>query len=585
MTLPLRLRQRPQEPAHGALLRVCARNGRTVVSSFASSLGLQLRDALAGRAATRIAELAGLPVAATAWWSPVITAPERIVAVAGEELSLGDWSVASRRHCAHCLADDVLEAERMGLPPDWIASHRSWWDVRSIAACPIHRVELVDACPGCSSPLGWRDARRLACPRCRASLVADASPLDDPLGQYVAARLGVGEAERPPVLDPLPLRHAVRLCGRLGRAGMGGPSESSTAGVPAPAIGAEGFRRALIGARGLDDVFDGLVARRGHDAPEGLGGAYGWLHGEWLGTDDPTAGPYRKALRSHAVAHGVIAQDEDRLGVSPPPTINLTDAAAVAGVAVERMRRILDDAGAIPTGSRRGVPFALDPAVVGLVAKPRGAVRRAARETLGVGRTALMGLARAGRVALADEEVFRASAERLLADVERQLCAGSAPAGAVPLATAAVAASVTIVRVVEKLLQGCIPAWRGEEGVGLAGLLVRTIDLCPLRSRPDGYTGVTAARALGLHQQCVRALVRDGTLARGEDGLIASSELDAFRSRFVVGGELARERGCSPASLVARLASEGVQPAWPLETHRQAIFRRADLTRPSGTVH
>lgn len=585
MMIPLRLRYRRQEPGHGALLRLSARHSRHDVSSFATSLGVQLRYALAGHYSAQIAELAGLSSAAVAWWSPVISTSDRLVTISGEVLSLGDWSIARRRHCPECLLDDISEAQALGLPADWLASHRSIWDVRSIAACPQHGAALVDACHACGTPLGWRDPFRLICRNCRADLTARSTSLDDPLGRYVAARLGVGQSERPAVLDDLPLRHAVRLCGKLGRAGLDGMSQRNTAGVPALEFGTEGFRRALAGPFALTDVLDRLLARRAGNAADGLGAAYGWLHNDWLGTEDPTSEVYRKVMRDHAVANGVIAADEERLGASPPPTINLKQAAAGAGVAIERMRRILSRAGAIPAGSRRGVSFALDPAVLGLAGKPRGAVRRAARETLGVGRPALEGLAKAGMVDISDEDSFRATAGKLMAAVERQVCEGSAPRGTSSLSVATVAASVPMSRVVEKLLQGCIPAWRTGNASGLAAIVVRSADLCPLRARSDGFSGVLAAQALGVHPECVRALIRDETLLRGEDGLISEAALEKFKSDYVVGSELARERGRAPARLVADLAEAGIHPVWPLATHRQVIFRRSDLSGRGRTLH
>ncbi len=577
MTIPLRLRSRPQEPGHGALLRLAARNGRQVVSSFATTLGVQLRDALAGRYAEQIAELAGLSSAAVAWWSPVVSAPHRLVTIAGEVLSLGDWSIARRRHCPVCLLADVIEAQTLGLPAEWLASHRSIWDVRSIAACPHHGVALVDSCHACGTPLGWRDPHRLACSDCRADLTVPSARLDDPLGRYVAARLGVGQSERPSVLENLPLQHAVRLCGKLGRAGLDGAPHKNTAGVPTLEFGTEGFRRAIAGPEELTDILDRLLARRTGNTADGLGAAYGWLHNSWLGTEDPTTAAYRKVLRQHAVANGVIAADEERLGVSVPPTINLKQAAAGAGVAVERMRRILVRAGAIPPGSRRGVSFALDPSVVAMADRPKGAIRRAARETLGVGRPALIGLAGAGMLDMSDEDSFRASASTLMAAVNRQVCAGSAPCGATPLPVATVAAKIAMSRVVEVLLQGCIPAWRNGDAPGFAAIVVRTADLCPLRARPDGFTGVAAAQVLGVHPECIRALIRDETLLREEDGLISAAALAKFKSVYAVGSQIAKERRRSPASLVAELAEADIRPVWSLSTHRQAIFRRSDL--------
>lgn len=582
--LPLRLRERPFEPAHGCLLRLCARNGRVAVPSFGSSLGLSIRAALAGYHVSKVAELAGVPLTPLAWWSPVISTADRVVTIAGEELSLGDWTIATRRHCPECLRGDIRRAADLSMPVDWVASHRSWWDVRSIAACPEHGVALEDACSICEAPLQWRDARRLCCSGCRGDLLVASRPLDDPLGRYVAARLGAGTTERPAILEALPLRQVVRLCGKLGRAGLGTSDRSSPVGVPTSDVGAEGFRRALLGPTGLDDVFDLALAHRGADAPDGLSAAYGWIHDEWLGIGDPTAEPFREALRRHAVANGVIAEREERLGWTPPPTINLTRAASAAGVSFARMRRMLDDAGAIPSGSRRGVAFALDPDLVEFGAKPKAPLRRIGRDILGIGRTALAGLAKAGHLDLADAEALRASADALMSNVVRQLCAGAAPNGVKQLVTASVAASVPLARVIEALLQGCVPAWSAKAGVGLAGVLVRPSDLPPLRTRPGGFTGVTAAKALGLHQDCVRALIRDGVLERGPEGLIGPAALEGFRSEFVLGRDLARLQGCSPLRLTMALAAKGVEPAWPLATHRQAVFRRSDLDEPLGSA-
>lgn len=505
--------------------------------------------------------------------------------IAGEVLALGDWSIARRRHCPECLLADVSEAQALGLPADWLASHRSIWDIRSIVACPIHGIALIDACHACATPFSWRDPYRLVCQNCRADLTTPSAQLHDPLGRYVAARLGIGQFERPAVLEDLALKHAVRLCAKLGRAGLDCPPEKDTSGVPALEIATEGFRRAAAGHAGIIDILDRLLARRFDDAADGLGSAYSWLHNQWLGTDDPTSTMYRQVLRDHAVANGVIAPGEDRLGVVAAPTINLKEAAAGSGVAPERMRLMLQGAGAIPSGSRRGVSFALDPAVVAMTCKRRGAVRRAAKETLGVGRSALMKLAGAGLLDISDEASFRKSASKLMAAVNRQVCAGSAPSGTSPLPLATVAAAVPMSRVVEVLLQGCIPAWRTGNASGLAAILVRSADLCPLRARSDGFSGVKAAQALGVHPECVRALIRGETLLRGEDGLISEVAVEKFKSDYVVGSELARARGRAPARLVADLAEVGIHPVWPLSTHRQAIFRRSDVLGRARTLH
>lgn len=87
--LPLRLQSRASEPAHGVLARLAARHGEANAGAFAASIGINLRDVLAGRHAAEIAELAGLDGAEVERWLPRIE-QGRIVRLMGEAIALGD---------------------------------------------------------------------------------------------------------------------------------------------------------------------------------------------------------------------------------------------------------------------------------------------------------------------------------------------------------------------------------------------------------------------------------------------------------------------------------------------------------------
>lgn len=68
---------------------------------------------------------------------------------------------AARRMCPRCVADTEY--------------HRAIWDIKYIAVCPIHRSLLLDECPGCGDPLGWRGRSLVLC-RCGMDLRACDSP-------------------------------------------------------------------------------------------------------------------------------------------------------------------------------------------------------------------------------------------------------------------------------------------------------------------------------------------------------------------------------------------------------------------------
>ncbi len=63
------------------------------------------------------------------------------------------WGKSDRRVCPQCLAEKPF--------------HRAIWDIRLVAACPVHQKFLVATCQACRQPLKWRgnDLTRCSCLR------------------------------------------------------------------------------------------------------------------------------------------------------------------------------------------------------------------------------------------------------------------------------------------------------------------------------------------------------------------------------------------------------------------------------------
>lgn len=574
----LLLRTRPMEPGHGVFIRLGGRNGFASTQRFATSLGIEFPRVLTGSHVAKLAGLAGLDPQAIRDCSPAMRETGRKVALCGEEFRLGDWSTRNRRYCPACLASDLEEARRIRLEPEWYVSHRAMWDVRLITACPVHGVQLLGDCYKCGEELGWNTTNILRCACCRADLLAaPCTPMQDPAGEYVARRL-LGQAGENDLLDTLSLSEAMRLCERLGQIEMVGavrslPRQNAASLSCARAVGVKmtwDVKREVLGA--LDKII------RPAERPQGLHGAYGWIYGEWLTNPDGSNGFLRSVLFDHAVRNGVISAEESRLGNVSPETITMTQTARRAGMGYKRARAMAAEVGIIPKGSRRSVAFTIDPkAVMELKATARKPLsRRDAARRLKTGKAQVADLLSMGLLRLgAGDAVFPDSVTRLLDSLIMHCCAGSQPDKVLSMAVAARNAAVPLWRIVQAVREGRIPSWRSS-GEGLSQFRVRLCDVILLRAASGKLSIEAAARRMGVHHDCARAMARCGTLA-DETGLVTEEGIARFERQYVVGAKVAREMGRSPLALHRLLSKAGVQPAFDLNTHRQVIYLRSDI--------
>src|SRR5690349_16226153 len=140
MMLSLRVRPVGEEPSHGVLMRLAARHRAESLIGYATACGVRLNDVLRGHHVRVVEDLAGFPEGSVGVNTAAIDHQSRQVTLRGNILLLGDWSIKRRRWCPRCLLDDRAKAAMIGLPASVVASHRYWWDVRSIFSCPFHRV-------------------------------------------------------------------------------------------------------------------------------------------------------------------------------------------------------------------------------------------------------------------------------------------------------------------------------------------------------------------------------------------------------------------------------------------------------------
>lgn len=575
--LPLTIRSRADEPAHAALVRLATRCGARNVQSFARSIGFSVRDLREGRNVEQFASIAGVDPKLLCWNSAAFDAADRRVQLCRSDLLLGDWSLRCRRWCTSCLRDDCEEAAALGVPAAWWATSRSWWDIRSVTGCALHGEALLDRCWRCGQSQPWQGC--LFYCSCGADLLRTCGdPHSSPSSEYILGRLSYLKPQTIPLLDALPLSDAIRVLELLGAARIRHrlvkPRRSEAERREDRSYGHE-----IVCL--WPDSFSALMDHWLEDRPPfhaaGLTAAYGWIYTDLADGKMPGgfAEQLSPVLREHAVRNGLMAQDEARLGSVPKTTISGKEAARIVGSSYETTRRKLEEAGSIPTGSRRGVRFVLDPMDVLRLKRPP---RRPIQLMLGVGRKQSRAvrrhIAQAAGVSSLDEDHVRSWLNRL------QRRASPALTGSLtPLPKACRNMSVSLTTACDGIAAGLIETqWCEVEGVGLNAVLVRQDDLRNLRPPSERICIEEAARTYGVHHEAARFLARTGAFGTPtDDGRLARRGVADFFARHVTAAELAHRRETSSRALQARFATVGILPRYGPPDCRQTIFARADL--------
>lgn len=506
----------------------------------------------------------------------------RTVTLNGHILADRDWSTRTRRFCSVCLAEDVEAARSNNVQPHWIIFHRSLWDVTAMRSCPKHNCALSDECWLCGTKQGWRYTNLGRCFHCMADLTIKRSEgLNCPLDAFLASRV-IGREQRTSIFDSLPIRDCLQLCMRLGQAkiarfGHALPRQKREMILHARDVG---FAIAQDLVPEFRKVLDALVSARSVEAPDGLLGAYGWIYSEWLAGADPTAAIVRPILYKHAVQHRLMAADEPRVGNFPPVTMSIKQVRDEWGLGFEQTRKLLEQAGAIPPGSRRGVAFTICPEIVYRTAtgRPRRMSVKATAKRLGTGAkqvrdllsAKLLNLSEEGDMCVSQLELF----ERCL---NNRASLSPSPLGAVTIGKAARANAVPLHEICDAIIAGTISCWR-RDGAGLSAFNVQGSEVRNLRQTKADLSIEQASKVLLLHSDCVRALHRDGIIS-GPGAKVSCESVAIFKQRFISGSQWAKSVGANPRTAMQILGKEGIKPAFEIQKYRQSIFTRFELAK------
>lgn len=267
---------RPDEPPHGLMMRLATRHRNPSADKFAESLGIAITDVAACMevlAAYEHADAYPEQLECLRSWVPETFDPldrsglwRRI---RGQEVRRDDWSVATRRFCPACLAEEPY--------------HRGWFDLTFMRTCPEHGLPIVDRTWD-GSPAGFATA----------SIVTTAAGerLDRPapriegrrrsLEAYALARLGLRAPWDDPMLGPLRLGDVVAVCETIGLVVVGGGGRSGNPtpeelGLSVGQIADVGFGLLASGRAEVVSVLKGVACA----VPDEVAGAvriFGWAY-------------------------------------------------------------------------------------------------------------------------------------------------------------------------------------------------------------------------------------------------------------------------------------------------------------------
>lgn len=606
--LSLRVRPRSGETASSLVTRLSWRHGMTDATGFSSRIGTPLAKLALGRGLGELASAAGLDRAELALSTVRHDPPRRHVLLRGERLRRVDWSAATRRWCPDCFADDVEEARREGLDDADLISHRAWWDVVPLAACPVHGTDLADRCVACGTQPTWGTAPLNRCV-CGAGLArrGEGSANAGASDRFICDRM-TGKSDHFELLRASPLYSAVPILRWLGLADTDTwdrrwPEVDSGRPVSDDVLEA-GVRIASDWPGSFADVLDrGLRSNAGRGP--GMLAAYGWVHEQFVSRleVDAAGTAIRTVLRDHAVANGVVARGEAILGFpAGAGTVGLTEACSLLGSGFARVRRTLTAQRHLPRGSRPGVRQAIDRRVLLTLAARRN--RRLGTNGIGsvlhLGRGTVRSVIASGLLDPADctepGELARSFDEAAV----RRIVVGLAPrVGAVgeddelvDLAGASRCSGSNVAVILEQVRSGVLTPVRWSSDGSLKEVRFIRSDLARPPKAADGYDLSTVALRTGIHPEAVRALAVSGLLKgcrTASAWSFAEVDVESFLRTYVSGAEVAADLAISPRSAIARLDEVGVHPAAGPPACRQTIFRRSDvasvswsLTRRSG---
>lgn len=605
-SIPIRVLQFDDEPAWSVLRRLARRSGTISSGDFCRDFDLDWRSIENGTDLGPFAERGGYNRSDLDKNS--ISVRRTHYEFRGEWINKLAVFSGGNRVCPSCLDDDRNRASvQAEFAPHW----RDWWFLKSITACPIHRVELVvthtvqtrtriptkildpwDGVPYPPTLVGAKDVSAET---------------------YFLGRLQFLPATPHWLLDSLSLANAMKVVTRFGAASSNGEAdakESSSDKSLQAQHNSKGF--AVLRTRAsLDQFFDTIVsAFTPASTREGPGAAYGTIY-DWLRTEAKAINSgtafeqIRRILREHAHRH-----------LDRPPKEDLFNQRLRRSLNADRTdRRDRDQALSKGEGLTADTEWYEGPLQVavetsGLSADtPRDRAAPAphlemGREVLlrryGIPRGTFLVLRKAGRL-LPKPCGTRGKGDRLVwhehdVDAWFSLLAHGAPDidqvpnGMTSLVGASLVSQTAIDVIVSSLLSGRLKA-RGKLTAESRwpSIILSVEEIRSLRAS-DAVEGFLNKRQIVIRLQSthriVDALIDQGHLAHtiliGSTGIpwvaVSVEAVDAFAGSFMPPRSAAWHVGTAVKSLRKRLGFLNIDPVIDLRISKNSVFyRRSDV--------
>jgi TniQ/Helix-turn-helix domain len=459
---PLWVTPLPEEPPHGIYLRLAERNGFRSIGLFENVTGIKLRQVRLGRDLDHLAamlrcepqHLNGALIKYQGQGPPN---------VGGEAVRRKDLMIVGRRACPACLATS--------------AHHRFWWDLRFVAACPMHAIRLAHRC-SCGGKLTWADGSLAKCRTCddgdvRLLPFEPASCNVIALDRWVLSRFGIlNDSEKVAVIHKLPLGQAIEVIERIGALAVGGYrtrwQEITDFDLPPEEVRAIGFRTLADGKlpKVLDRVHDGLLASSGKWG--GLHNIYGWFSlwfrqrgGPRLSTD------LAEIILKHAQGRTQVSRLAFPSLSRSNDSLTLSEASRMCRVRHGTLRKLLAAENLIRQVKRKGSPVMIPFETAKRMANDLATSvnLREAAEIVGVNRETLREISRRGAIptwvrggTVAKTYLFRRA--DVIVWIDRHIGGAQpvtvAPEGMVTIADAARATSIGITVLLNGIANGDI---------------------------------------------------------------------------------------------------------------------------------
>jgi len=353
---PLRVRERPGEPASWLLRRLAERNGYHEPREFGAAFGLDFEAQARGCGTADLSLVSGLSAEGLAEWSPV-SVEKNMISLRGQILRYPfDWdggvSGPAARACPSCIRSDL----RYGSGPRAFRPYvRAWWCLRDVHTCPVHLCALarLHAQEVGAKPLPfWKTCEGIA------SVSVPASDVE--ADRYVLGRLGVMPERTFPILDGLPLGEASALLSWLGELANG--TEPTDVRLMSPGEAAR-FRSEGLGlAREWPGRIHARLLELLHGRPEvarGFKGIYGRFYSRLYddrSNRDSHAGReiLKDVFEAHALEAYPFGPNETLFRKQPKQClrVNMAHAAQICGVERRAMGALIDAFGLPNTADR-----------------------------------------------------------------------------------------------------------------------------------------------------------------------------------------------------------------------------------------